>query len=180
MLRSNGSFRITYDGPDTFNTAVQISRTLQQYFSADAEIVDETLSNENITGNIIRLSVGSSVPDGQHHDFPIRIEKSRLLLRTNDGQFREQHPSEENLGALFVRPASTGSLELVVWGRTSLGLSMAARLTPLTTGVGQPDFVILEANSRWKGVEGTSVGFFDAHWNISASSVISSSGHIRV
>jgi hypothetical protein len=172
MLRTNGSFRIVYEGPGTFDTAVQISRNLQQYFSADAEIVDGTLPSENITGNIIRVSISSSVPDGQHKNFPIRIEKSQLLLRTKNGHFKEQHRSEENLGALFVRPASTGSLELVVWGRTSLGLSMAARLTPLTTGIGQPDFVISEANSRWKGVEGTSVGFFDAYWNISASSVI--------
>jgi hypothetical protein len=176
ILRTNGSFRIAYYGADTFDIAVQISRNLLQYFSADSEIVDGTLSTEEPTGNVIRVSLESSVPVGLRHDFPIKVEDSHFLLRNREGKFEEHYPDEENLAALFVRPVTHGSLELVVWGRTSLGLSLAARLTPLTTGIGQPDFVILEADSRWKGAEATSLGFFDAHWNISGSSVIASSG----
>jgi hypothetical protein len=176
ILRTNGSFTIAYYGEGTFDVAVQISRNLLQYFSADSKLVDGALPFEESTGNIIRVSLESSVPDSPWQDFPIQVEGSHLLLRNKEGKLEIHRSDEENLAALFLRPATRGSLELVVWSKTSLGLSLAARLTPLTTGIGQPDFVILEANSRWKGVEGTSLGFFDARWNISASSVITSSG----
>jgi hypothetical protein len=180
ILRTNGSFKIAYYGKGSFDIALQISRNLLQYFSADAEIVDGSLITEESPGNIIRVSLESSLPNGLRQDFPVKVEDSHLLLRNKEGKYEEYSPDEENLAAVFVRPASQGSLELVVWGRTSLGLSLAARLTPLTTGIGQPDFVILDADSRWKGVEGTSLGFFDAHWNISASSVLALSGCPRV
>lgn len=84
--------------------------------------------------------------------------------------------NDTDAGAIFVRPLKDSQLELVVWGKSFNGLAQAVRLTPLTTGIGVPDFVILDGESRWKGVEGASLGFFDAFWNISPSSILGWSG----
>ncbi|KAF2427163.1 hypothetical protein EJ08DRAFT_689074 [Tothia fuscella] len=178
ILRSNGSFRITYDSPEIYHIALQISRNLQNYFYADAEITEITsILDDSFPGNVIRVTLAESVPDpvGDYPSFPIRISKSRVLVR-RQGNLETHGSNDDDVGALFVRPLGEKSTELVVWGRSLKGLEQAARLTPLTTGMGVPDFVLLDGRSRWMGAEGTSLGFFDANWNITPSSVMGWSG----
>lgn len=44
----------------------------------------------------------------------------------------------------------------------------------MLTGVGQPDFVVLSEEAKWKGLEGTlALGFFGPQWQITASSFVS-------
>jgi len=140
----------------------------------DKGLLDKGQTEDSVA-NLITVTLRESVD--LPSDFPIQILDSRLLVRGPNGRLEEYGAGDGDLGVVFVRPLKSGSLELVVWGRSSHGLAQAARLTPLTTGIGQPDFVILEGSSKWKGVEGTSLGFFDAHWNITSSSVMASSGH---
>ncbi|OAG01799.1 uncharacterized protein CC84DRAFT_1179825 [Paraphaeosphaeria sporulosa] len=65
-------------------------------------------------------------------------------------------------------------LELVLWGSDEDALAQAARLVPMVTGVGQPDFVALGKRARWKGAEvALALGFFDHNWTVKASSVVS-------
>lgn len=177
ILRSNGSFRIVYDGPESYGLAIQVSRNLQQNFYADAEIVEDGgLHILPFTGNVIRLTMAESLPAPPNHpNFPIRISQSRVLVRSSR-EFREHVVNDPDVGVVFVRPLNESQLELVVWGKSLMGLAQAARLTPLTTGSGVPDFVILQGESRWKGVEGTSLGFFDALWEVSPSSFLGSRG----
>jgi hypothetical protein len=171
-LRSNGSFRLVHDGQQTYNLALQIARNLQQYFYADSEIVEAGgLPARSFSGNVIRLSLAESLPSPPDFpNFPIQISKSRVLVR-NLGGLRERGAADKDVGVIFVRPLNDSRLELVVWGKSVKGLTQAARLTPLTTGIGVPDFAILNGESGWKGVEGTLLGFFDTFWTTSPSSV---------
>lgn len=64
-----------------------------------------------------------------------------------------------------------GQVELVVWGTDVAAVAIAARLAPTLTGVGQPDFVVLGADSAWKGIDGAvALGFFDSEWEVSETS----------
>jgi len=52
-------------------------------------------------------------------------------------------------------------LELDVWGSDARGLEIAARLVPMLTGVGQPDFVIADKTMLEQGAGGVlAMGFF--------------------
>jgi hypothetical protein len=152
---------------------LQISRNFFQYFSADAEIVDGHQPMDNFTGNIITLATGPRLPKNHVADFPIQVsDSSHVLVRKPNGKLEKWGSSESGLGVVFVRPLESEALELIVWGRTTEDLAHAVRLTPFMTGTGHPDFVILDTSSKWKGVEGSFLGFFDMHWNISPSSVL--------
>ena len=75
---------------------------------------------------------------------------------------------------MFLRPLEAQRLELVVWGFDLDGLEQAARLVPTLTGVGQPDFIVLSPQCRWKGYGAVyAAGFFDWSWQISLGSYIS-------
>lgn len=162
-----------YHGPETLPIALQISRNLFQYLSADAELVNGQQSINSFTGNTITVATGSSLPESHLADFPIRISNaSHVLVREPGSRPKRWGSNDNDLGVVFLRPLQSEALELVVWGSTIEDLAHAARLTPFITGIGQPDFVILDRKSKWKGVEGTYLGFFDAGWEISRSSVL--------
>jgi hypothetical protein len=162
-----------YYGLETFPIALQISRNLYQYFSADSELVDGQQSMETLTGNTITIATGSNLPTSHLQDFPIQITNDLyVLVRARGEKSKWRRSNDNDVGVVFLRPSQGEALELVVWGSTVEDLAYAARLTPFMTGIGQPDFVILDRKSRWKGVEGTYLGFFDAGWEISQSSVL--------
>lgn len=175
ILRSKGHFRIVFHGPETFPIALQISRNLYQYFSADSELLDgqQHLSKEDFPGNTITIATGSNLPPYRLGEFPLQITNDSQVLVRPPGHFSNlKRLNHNDVAAVFLRPSQSEALEQVVWGSTLEDLAWAARLTPFMTGIGQPDFVILSRESRWKGIEGTSLGFFDAGWEISRSSVL--------
>ena len=57
---------------------------------------------------------------------------------------KKKYRVEDGLGAIFLCPLKGGRLGLVVWGADEVGLRTASRLVPLRTGVGQPDFIVVE------------------------------------
>lgn len=168
ILRSNGTFNIASHGPGTGELALQISRNLYTYFSADS-IINSTAG----PGNSITIAVGTELPDSQNGNFPIQITASgALLVRAPSGE-EYLFGEDDDVAAIYLRPGTTGpeSLELVVWGGTAQTAAIAARLVPTLTGVSQPDFVVLDKSSRWKGAEGAvAMGFFDERWNIASTS----------
>lgn len=88
--------------------------------------------------------------------------------------YRFSEEEEEGLGAVFLRPLEKERLELVIWGVDGVGVRQAARLLPILTGVGQPDFVVLSGKCRWKGHAGAyAAGFLDRSWQISGGSYVS-------
>lgn len=169
ILRSNGTFSITTHGASTAEIALQISRNLYTYFSADA-VIDDAPG----TGNEITVAVGGALPAGQTGDFPIQVTGSGTLSVRRPSGEEYLFGEEADIAAIFLRPGASGaeSLELVVWGQTAESAAMAARLVPTLAGVSPPDFVVLDKSSRWKGAEGAvAMGFFDETWSIASTSI---------
>jgi len=172
VLRSQGPFIIQHPGSaTTSHLALQIARNLHQYFQADAVIESATpypMAGNN-TGNVIALAVG---PDpGGLDGHAIRVGESGVTIRDQTG--RDKSYGEEARGAAFLRPLDSNRLELLLWGADDDGLRQAARLVPMLSGVGQPDFAIFGESARWRGVEGVlAMGFFDSMWRVTASSFV--------
>ncbi|KAK7533624.1 hypothetical protein IWX49DRAFT_94107 [Phyllosticta citricarpa] len=177
ILRSNGSFVINHHGGDTYGIALQISRNFYQYFSADSVIGHGSAA----TGNSILIVTGQRLAESPVASFPIRVTgSSEIRLVDNEG---EEHIYEgEGISAIFLRPAAKvvhgnhvveqENLELVIWAPSARQAANAARLVPMLTGGGQPDFIVLGNSSKWKGVEGTlAMGFYDDQWRIVGSSI---------
>jgi hypothetical protein len=119
------------------------------------------------------VATGSSLPPAHLRDFPIQISNaSHVLVRESGSSHKRKGSDDTESWAVFLRPSKSEALELVVWGSTIESLACAARLTPFMTGIGQPDFVISNLKSRWEGVEASYLGFFNAEWEISRSSIL--------
>ncbi|KIX09107.1 uncharacterized protein Z518_00185 [Rhinocladiella mackenziei CBS 650.93] len=174
ILRTASAFEIVYCSDETLTVAVQASRNFLQYFGADSNVVPSSKYQDALgrRGNVITISLGKPVPTAQLPTFPIQLEDERLLLTTKELR-TISIPFSPGMGGIWLRPLSNERLELVVWGRDEVGLRQAARLIPTLTGAGQPDFVILSDEARWKGHAGAlAMGFFDFHWRISSASYL--------
>lgn len=173
ILRSMGRFTIRYHDNTTYRTALQIARNLYQYFSADSRIECMDVHSTNQPGNMISVMIGMGLSKSVLHSFPIEIvAHGKLSIRDSDG--RQRLYSEDKLSAIFLRPLRDEGLEMVIWGADAESVAVAARLVPMLTGVGQPDFVVLSDSSRWRGADGAlAMGFFDHAWNVSKSSFFS-------
>lgn len=183
VMRTKGAFQVVYDPSNgsnaTSHIALQISRNLCQYFSADTEItrsLEQAVSDR--AGNVISVSLGLGIKDpiykGVHSNHAIKTHPGRISIKDSSGFVHTYRARKEGLAAAFLRPLPDERLELVVWGVDEASLRMAARLVPLVTGTGVPDFVIADAKMLWKGVEGTlAMGFFDENWDASGNSFFS-------
>ncbi|XPS67746.1 hypothetical protein M3J09_000045 [Ascochyta lentis] len=173
VLRTHGPLIIKHPGTvNTSNLALQVSRNLYQYFHADTVISASTARATSASGtsNVIVLVLGDGLED-VIADFPISASASGISLRDSRG--REQQYDTAR-GAAWLQPLGGERLELVLWGADDEGLRQAARLVPMLTGVGQPDFVVLGEEAKWKGVEGVlAMGFFDSQWQVTVSSFVS-------
>ncbi|KAI9699360.1 MAG: hypothetical protein M1836_002971 [Candelina mexicana] len=171
ILNTHGRFCVVRCGHGTLGITLQIARNLFQYFGADVEIVDAPSTCVSHQGTVIRVVLSSNLLPSLLERYPITIEASRgILIRDVDGKERV-YGLDPMLAALFLRPLESEALELVVWGSEEAGLRQAARLVPMLTGVGQPDFIILGKECSWKGVNGVkAMGFFDHAWNVSKAS----------
>lgn len=170
ILRTEGTFSIVQHSPASLPIALQISRNLCQYFAADTDITADYDAALSSTGNIISVAIGGSIPMGFHKDFPIQITARQITVRNSRGSTSYHSIDALGLAAIFLRPLPLGRLELVVWGSDEASLAVAARLVPMMTGSGQPDFVIADRTMLWKGLEGAlALGFLDGDWNVSGN-----------
>ena len=173
ILRTHGPIVIEHSGTaNTSHLALQVSRNLHQYFRADTVILGSLTKREscNVTGNVIHLAIGDTFEIAVAN-FPVRVSSSWISVRDSRG--REQRYDDAR-GAAWLQPLEGERLKLVLWGADDEGLRQAVRLVPMLTGVGQPDFVVLGEEAKWKGVEGAlALGFFDSQWNVTASSFVS-------
>lgn len=153
--------------------ALQIARNLCQYFGADVDVLDKSSSYSPEYSNTVRVALGHDVPDSYFNDFPLRIiHPGVITLRGGDGRTK-LYESENGLGAIVIRPLGVNKVELLVWGADEEGLEIAARLVPMLTGVGQPDFVIADRQMLWGGAGNVlAMGFLDHMWNVTADSYL--------
>ncbi|KAJ4502437.1 hypothetical protein HRR90_007850 [Exophiala dermatitidis] len=174
ILRTAGVVEIIYCSNDALPLAIQISRNFLQYYGADSNILPcpkykEALKRE---GNIIVVGSGHTTPPAHLASFPVQLGQSSLSLRLRTGG-TARIPLTPGMGGVWLRPLPDERLELIVWGHDEVGTRQAARLVPTLTGAGQPDFVILKNEARWKGSSGTAaLGFFDYKWSISSASFL--------
>jgi predicted esterase len=183
ILRTKGAFQIvphaSKDAEAVKHTALQISCNLCQYFSADTEIIDDVSEAvNNRTGNVISVYLGVEVPDHPHDmdaaHHAIIIHQDRIVVENAQGSKRTYRLRKDGLAAIYLRPVPNERLELIVWGVDAASLKVAARLVPMMTGVGVPDFVIADSKMLWKGIEGTlAMGFLDENWNVSSNAILS-------
>ncbi|EMC96159.1 hypothetical protein BAUCODRAFT_33501 [Baudoinia panamericana UAMH 10762] len=173
ILRTNGAFQIVYTSQNALHIALQVSRNLYQYYGADTIITDSyTEACEQASGNVITVAIGGGLPQelGCFDSIVIENDRIRVADHTIGGVYRFRNA----LGAIFLRPLPDERLELVVWGMDEEGLDIAARLVPLWTGSGQPDFVVGDRSMLWKGIDGAlAMGFFDHDWKVSTNSFVS-------
>lgn len=160
---------------ETLSLAVQVSRNLLQYFGADAKILKPDQPGPPEGGNKVILSLGSEgfVPATAGGYEAIFIDAKRGLCTRGSNGPLGVYGFREGLGAIFLRPGINETLELVIWGFDTLGLRFAARMVPMLTGVGQPDFIIVGQESGWKGAAGVlALGYLDNSWKIVESSAV--------
>lgn len=174
ILRTQGYYIVVATSTDAAKVAAQISRNLFQYFKADSVIVKDQAQLSKYPGNVITVATGSDLGVCSLSSLPIRLQGSdKLVIRDDAGRDRT-YGAEDGLAAIFVRPAKSERLELVIWGVDADSMRIAARLVPMLTGVGQPDFIVLSKSSNWNGLDGVlAMGFFDYAWNVSKTSYFS-------
>lgn len=181
ILHTNGPFQIVSHPSEHVEAvdhiALQISRNLCQYFSADTEItanLSEAVNNR--TGNVISVYLGVDIPAQPYETkapgHGIRVHHGRIEVKDARGSKRVYRSRENGLAAIYLRPLPEERLELVVWGVDEASLQIAARLVPMMTGVGVPDFVIVDSTMLWKGVEGAlAMGFLDENGQASSNTI---------
>lgn len=157
------------------NVALDISRNLFQYFAADSEIYVGSSKPVVSDGNLILLGfpdeTGIEIQD-LGRDFPIAKSGNTIVITDYRGRPR-LYPLEPGMGLVYLYPLPNERLGLVIWGADEIGLRAAARLLPLRTGVGQPDFVVVGGEMKWKGVDGVkAMGTFDSLWRISPAAYL--------
>ncbi|KAF1810085.1 hypothetical protein P152DRAFT_421694 [Eremomyces bilateralis CBS 781.70] len=170
ILRTKGRFTVTYEDAITFVKAQQIARNFYQYFAADSLIAEyDSSALSSAPGNVILTSLTREPLIDIGEPSPITIRDDGLHLRR--ANWDERFPFEEISGAIFVSPLDNHRLALVVWGVDEAGLTSASRLVPLLTGVGSPDFVVLDKSMAWQGVAGVrAIGYFDDEWRVAERS----------
>jgi hypothetical protein len=179
ILHTHGAFTIIRQSsqPLIQPLALQISRNLLQYFSADSLISsswDDTVPST--TANAISLAIGHDLPPSYDPEFPIWISPNGAEINIRHVGFdgvptvtTYLDTTGNGLAAIFLRPLLPRRLELVVWGADEASLAVAARLVPMLTGVGQPDFVVLDRRMLAKGVDAVlAMGFLDTAWEVAA------------
>lgn len=174
ILGSRSRFSIVLPGKNNtsayhYNVALEVSRNLFQYFAADSEIFVNNSAFAIGDGNLILLGfpgeIGVEIPHAGS-DFPI-TKSGEAIVITDDRGRRHRYPLEPGMGIVYLYPLPKEQLALVIWGADEMGLRTAARLLPLRTGVGQPDFIVVGREMGWGGVGGTrAMGMFDYLWRI--------------
>lgn len=173
ILRTSGRFFIRTLSTQASEIALQVSRNLYQYFGADSEIGDAIVDANKHQGHVISIGIGRDFPPSSNPSFPIEIVHDEgISIRKSSGK-KTILEFEHGMGAILLRPLPDGRLELVMWGFDIQGLRLAARLLPMLTGVGQPEFIVVGKTCAWKGAGGVfALGSFDSFWNLSDASFV--------
>lgn len=173
LLRTHGKLLIARhtEGEISRKIALQISRNLCQYFAADTMIVSGYAELENETGNMISIAVGEDLPPVEHVPYPISVKGGRLVVEDDLTDTMQSSSAADDQFGVFLRPWESSRVELVVWAARAENLDIAARLVPMMTGAGLPDFVIGDRSMMWKGLEGVlALGWLDDSWRVSRNS----------
>lgn len=175
ILRSHGAFSVISHSSGVEHISLQVSRNLCQYYAADTVVSANYSEALETIGNIVSIAIGSDLPSNAEGQPDLTVDRKGASIVSNGERYHWHAKHHRGLAAIFLRPLSGSRLELVVWGVDARALETSARLVPLLTGGGQPDFIVTDSTMLWKGVEGTlALGFFDWEWKVSGNSYIGS------
>jgi hypothetical protein len=174
-----GPFQIRYDNKEAISLALDISRSFHQYYGADTVILEgldvEAAAWSKGIGYTITIGMKNCLgpaPCISDPWFPIQLsDQGRIRIRDADSYWVQPGGRHGELGAIFLRPSAQG-MEIVIWAKSYKMLQQTARLIPMQTGTGQPEFILVREDAAWKGLDGTYLGFFDPWWNVTKSSVL--------
>lgn len=179
ILRSKGVFQVRYLSPSEFPIALQISRNLLQYFGADSEIIQGTADDPGSSASGASIQIWKGLKANAW--FGASDRNSHITAGTQGIRMRRKDSGHcviqaaDGLGAIFLGPGANGTVILRIWGWDHAGLCQAARLVPMLTGTGQPDFIVVGRECLWKGAAGVrALGFYDSDWEISSTSYLPS------
>ncbi|GAB7340785.1 hypothetical protein MBLNU457_7157t1 [Dothideomycetes sp. NU457] len=161
ILRTKGRFCIQADKASR-KIALQISRNLCQYYYADTEILpfgEIPLQCGNTICVLQRPWLDLTRSPGNWRTM-MDSGQSSLSIKDFEGN-THTYTSEDGLGAIYLDDQGPGEPDLWVWGSNARGLEIAARLVPMLTGVGQPDFIVADKAILEQGAGGVlAMGFF--------------------
>lgn len=178
ILRTSGPFSIVKHTPGVEKIALQISRNLCNYYNADTDITGNYTLALSRPGNVISVAVGKDLPKSPNWDAPIRVDEHGLDIIFDRTRYKYSASGADGIAAVFLRPLPDERLELVVWAANASDLSTAARLVPMLTGSGQPNFIVADRTMLWKGIDGVlAMGFFDWLWQVAPQSYLDREGN---
>ena len=172
IFNSNSCFVISALSPKASGIALQTSQNLYQYYGADSEVLASEGTSADKRGNVITIGLGRPFPVHRNAKSPVRITDHGVRVNLYSGSTR-LFELVEGIGAIYLSPLSESRPELVIWGIDEAGLRQAARLLPLLTGVGQPEFIILSQRCGWQGAAGVlAMGSYTNDWKASKGAYI--------
>ncbi|KAF3902043.1 hypothetical protein AA313_de0207966 [Arthrobotrys entomopaga] len=153
--------------------ALEISRNLYQYYSADTRIgtIDDLKQIKD--GNIVVLGRfdNSFLPEELKSTFPVsQTESGDIDIQLQNGE-TITYKNRPGLGMVFLFPTGNDRVGILIWGSNDDAVRRASRLLPIRTGTSQPDFIILGPESGWSGAAGAlALAMFDSHWQFRVES----------
>nr|XP_018263092.1 uncharacterized protein I303_04583 [Kwoniella dejecticola CBS 10117]OBR85250.1 hypothetical protein I303_04583 [Kwoniella dejecticola CBS 10117] len=160
------------DSPRLRDIAKKIAHDLYLYHRLDSDIIGDreglmrVAKDELGQGNLVilgrpdeNLYTNWMIRQGK---LPLRFPTKGVML-VNDKVVYDRGA----VGLITLHPHTTSSrsLAMLIAGNDDLGLELAARLSPIRTGVPIPDWAIVGPQARWKGAGGfIGAGFWDGHW----------------
>lgn len=170
ILRTKGPFNILQCDDASAHVSAQVARNMLQYFKADSAILTPHTHANAGKGNTIVVGIGDSIRDFQREGSPLEVGSEGVEIAKTDGEVVRYEVDQDGLGAIFLMPSADQSLKLVVWGVDADSLQVAARLVPMVSGAGQPDFIVTSRRMLSEGAGGArAMGFVDGQWRIQAA-----------
>ena len=175
ILHSKSEFVVCATDPSCHNVASQLCRNLFQYFAADSYLYDglpDSIHLSKRKGNFVSLGSGKKPAGMTSSHLPIKLDNGKLWLVGHDG-LHHSYDWMPGVGVIFLSPLPEHRLEMKIYGWDETALRQAARLFPLLTGTGQPEFIILDRSCAWRGATAAlAMGSLTSLWEVSEGSYL--------
>ena len=104
-------------------------------------------------------------------DCPLKVDAGKLEIGTHSWQANDLAAL-----AIYPRPGSDYASIGIVAGTTATGAGITDTLPYFVSGVGYPDYIVLDAKCQLRGTRGVvAAGFWDADWQVSDDAVFAKS-----
>ncbi|KAK6528694.1 hypothetical protein TWF694_003937 [Orbilia ellipsospora] len=176
LFNSRGCINVLFRNNTTLSPlynkkALEVSRNLYQYYSADTKIgiIDDLEQIKK--GNVVVLGRFDKtlLPEELRSTFPVsQTESGDINLQLQSGE-KITYKNRPGIGMVLLFPIGKDRVGILIWGSNDDAVRRASMLMPIRTGSSQPDFIILGPESGWNGAAGAlALAMFDSHWQFRA------------